>query len=110
MGFVGSLYSHYLLMFLVLSVGLPICTRLSSSAETTEYSSNVGDDRLILRSMTLRTSASASVSPRLLPSSVSAIFIMVQRRTLSVSRLSVLMLVKPLILPRLALVVCYETE
>jgi hypothetical protein len=112
-GFVGSLYSHNLLILLVPSIGLSICTRFSSSTEAPEYGSDIGDNQFITWVTT--PCASASISSRLFPTGflplfVSANFPVLLRGAISVSFLFVLMLPRLLILPRLALVVCNKTE
>jgi hypothetical protein len=116
-GFVGSLYSHNLLILLVPSIGLSICTHFSSFTETPEYGLDIGDNRFITWVTIPYASvvASASIPSKLFPSgilppSVSANFPVLLRGAISVSRLFVLMLVRLLILPRLALVVCSKTE
>jgi len=102
-------------MLLLPNVGLPIRTRFSSSSETSEYGSDVDDDWFISRVMRPCTSAFSSFSPgflpaRLLPSSVSLIVSVLRGGAILAPRLLFLVLSRPLIMPGLALVICYEKE
>jgi hypothetical protein len=102
-------------MFLVPSVGFSICARLSSSAKASKYGSDVDDNWFITWVTTPCAFAVAFASIRFfptgfLPHSISMIFLVLLRGTISVSQLLVLMPSRLLILPRLVLVICYETE
>jgi hypothetical protein len=110
-------------MLLVPSIGFPIRARFFSSFETSEYGSNVSNDRLVLGIMTLGVPTSASFSLRLLssrflPSSVSPIFSMPWKGVISrprpliliLPRSLILVLSRPPILPGLALIICYKIE
>lgn len=97
---------------LIPSVGLSIRARFASSAETSENGSDVGNDRLISQLRASCPSASASASALILPRFfsfvISAIFPTSGWRAIPASRF--LVFPRPLILPGLALIVCYEPE